>query len=203
MLNTFEIERESLLERQVSGKKKGMSKKFKVIAALNIIVICYFAYSALSSSSMEQKNLNFGIDSKAFKHMKARATSSHMAHYQNQMRILMHAGALEEFNNYDGMVEQAKTTSTEAGKYIQDASKTSKSVSKMINDLKTNPTSAITSGIAGALGFRQKKSAIKTFIHNNVHNFEFDIDSITSNIDNAGTTHENVRFLFFQRSFFL
>ena len=103
------------------------------------------------------------LNPKLFNHLKSIATSDNMAHYQHNMRILMHNGVLEDFNKYDDVVEKAKAASDSAGKQIKDADKTAHSVSKMISDLKSNPVGTLTSSLGSALGFRQKK-AVHAFV---------------------------------------
>ena len=48
MLEAFEYEKQQLLN--TPSQKKGVSKKFKVIAAINVLVVCYIAYAAFGSS---------------------------------------------------------------------------------------------------------------------------------------------------------
>lgn len=116
MNSALEFEKQNLLDTHTKGQKKGVSKKFKLIALVNILVICFFAYSAFRTSHVENKNLNSHMNHKLYNHMKSSMNSPDMAHYHHKMRILMHAGALEDFNKYDVVVEDAKQKSTDAGK---------------------------------------------------------------------------------------
>ena len=191
MNTTFEFENQNLLERTTKTQKKGVSKKFKLIAFINIVVIAYFAYGSLNKSLVQKNN---EISPKLFKHMMATYTSDEMSHFHHKMRLLVHTGALDSLTQYQSVVKQAKEKCSETGKQITDAKNMSTSVEKLLTKLK-NPVSAVKSlvpsAFSGLFNLRQVGDAKK-------HNFSFDIQSIISKISSAHTTQQNVSLLLIQ-----
>lgn len=195
MLNPLEFEKQNLLDTTAKSQKKGVSKKVKMIALLNIIIIGYFAYSSFSTSGIQNKNLNLsGSHHDMLKHMKATINSDQMAEYHHKMRILMHAGALDDFNKYDKVVEDAKTKSKEAGESINFASTAVQKTTKMIEDLKSNPVGTAVGALSDMFSLRQKKALAKEFAKKNLHNFSFDLSNISKIIGNSKKTHGQVKF---------
>lgn len=126
--------------------------------------------------------------------MMATATSDDLAHYHHAMRVLMHAGALDEFNKYDTIVEKAKKSSEAAGKQILDADKTAHSVSEMIEGYKKEGFSSVVGSVKSFFGFREKNLQASHFLENKSHAFDFDILSVVKNISKAKDTQKKVRF---------
>lgn len=134
MSSAFEFEDLNLLDKPTDSKKQGVSKKFKIIAFVNILVILYFAHSAFVSTP---KSADFSSlrGHALYSHMKSTMSTPDMANFHSHMRALIHAGALDEFNKYDAMVDEAKTKSTDVGNQIKEAQGLNAKIKGVIDSL--------------------------------------------------------------------